>query len=116
MAKKKKSDLKERLERYPQIKLTVVGRKTGQQISNPVWFRVRRRKALPASGARFRHSVVPQHARMGMARMGMARNRFSSPRASTRIDEFLRESDSVKSVIEKFREKYGAGDREEVLL
>ncbi len=38
MAKKKKSDLKERLERYRQIKLTVIGRKSRQEISNPVWF------------------------------------------------------------------------------
>src|SRR2546430_10186654 len=38
MAKTKKSDLQERLERYRQIKLTVIGRKTGQEISNPVWF------------------------------------------------------------------------------
>ena|SRR2546422_2434217 len=38
MAKRKESDLKERLERYRQIKLTVVGRKTGQRIPNPVWF------------------------------------------------------------------------------
>src|SRR6059058_6475765 len=38
MAKKKKSDLKVRLERYRQIKLTVIGRKSRQEISNPVWF------------------------------------------------------------------------------
>jgi hypothetical protein len=38
MAKKKEGDLKERLERYRQIKLTVIGRKSRQEISNPVWF------------------------------------------------------------------------------
>jgi hypothetical protein len=38
MAKLKKNDFQERLERYRQIKLTVTGRKTGQTISVPVWF------------------------------------------------------------------------------
>ncbi len=33
-----KKDLKERLARYRQIKLSVIGRKTGQTISIPVWF------------------------------------------------------------------------------
>jgi hypothetical protein len=34
----KNSDLKNRLSRYRQIKLSVTGRKTGKTISNPVWF------------------------------------------------------------------------------
>src|SRR5260370_8193945 len=33
-----KKDLKEHLARYRQIKLSVIGRKTGQTISIPVWF------------------------------------------------------------------------------
>jgi hypothetical protein len=33
-----KGSLKERLSRYRQIKLSVIGRKTGQTISIPVWF------------------------------------------------------------------------------
>ena len=32
------NDLKDRLQRYRQIKLSVVGRKTGRTISIPVWF------------------------------------------------------------------------------
>ncbi len=35
---KKESDLKERLERYRQIKLTHSRPEDGQRISNPVWF------------------------------------------------------------------------------
>jgi hypothetical protein len=31
-------DLKDRLARYRQIKISVIGRKTGQTISVPVWF------------------------------------------------------------------------------
>jgi len=30
--------LKERLARYRQIKLSVIGRKSGKTISNPIWF------------------------------------------------------------------------------
>ena len=33
-----KDNLKERLARYRQIKLSVIGRKSGQTISVPVWF------------------------------------------------------------------------------
>ncbi len=53
-----KNDLKDRLIRYHQIKISVIGRKSGQTISIPVWFVL----------------------------------------------------DGVKSVVEKFREKYGAKD------
>jgi hypothetical protein len=34
----KKTDLKERLARYRQIKISVIGRKSGRTISIPVWF------------------------------------------------------------------------------
>lgn len=33
-----KDSLKNHLARYRQIKLSVIGRKTGQAFSNPVWF------------------------------------------------------------------------------
>jgi hypothetical protein len=38
MAKSSVHDLKERLARYRQIKITVIGSKTGKAISIPVWF------------------------------------------------------------------------------
>jgi hypothetical protein len=34
----KKNELKDRLSRFRQIKLTVIGRNSGNAISNPVWF------------------------------------------------------------------------------
>jgi hypothetical protein len=34
----KESDLKDRLARYRQIKISVIGRKSGKTISIPVWF------------------------------------------------------------------------------
>ena len=50
-AAKKKNDLKDRLSRYRQIKVTVIGRKTGQTISNPVWFVLEDEKLyLPSDG------------------------------------------------------------------
>jgi hypothetical protein len=33
-----RNDLKERLARYRQIKISVIGRKSGKTISIPVWF------------------------------------------------------------------------------
>ena len=35
---KKSNDLKDRLARYRQIKLSLIGRKSGKTISNPIWF------------------------------------------------------------------------------
>jgi hypothetical protein len=35
---KPKHDLKERLTRYREIKISVIGRKSGKTISIPVWF------------------------------------------------------------------------------
>ena len=34
----KKNELKDRLSRFRQIKLTVTGRNSGNAITNPVWF------------------------------------------------------------------------------
>jgi hypothetical protein len=34
----KKTDLKDRLTYYRQIKISVIGRKSGRTISTPVWF------------------------------------------------------------------------------
>jgi deazaflavin-dependent oxidoreductase (nitroreductase family) len=99
-----KKDLKERLARYRQIKLTVIGRKTGQKISNPVWFVFEDEELylLPVRGSDTQ----------------WYRNILENP--SIRIDargeecEFravpIEKAESVKSVVDKFREKYGAGD------
>ena len=104
MAKKKVSNFKERLERYRQIKLAVIGRKTGQKISIPVWFVVDDETLY----------LLPVHG----SDTQWYRNILKNP--SIRVDargeeaEFravpINESESVKSVIGKFREKYGAGD------
>lgn len=100
----KKNDLQERLERYRQIKLTVTGRKTGQKISVPVWF-------IISDGKLY---LLPVHG----SDTQWYRNILKNP--SIRVDargeeaEFrvtpVKEAESVKAIITKFREKYGAGD------
>jgi hypothetical protein len=42
----KKNDLKERLARYRQIKLSVIGRQSGKTISVTVWFVPQREEML----------------------------------------------------------------------
>ena len=48
-----KGSLKERLSRYRQIKVSVIGRKSGQTISIPVWFVLEGEKLylLPVQGS-----------------------------------------------------------------
>ena len=49
----KESELKSRLARHRQIKLSVIGRKSGKTISNPVWFVLEGEKLylLPVQGS-----------------------------------------------------------------
>jgi hypothetical protein len=50
-----KDGLKDRLARYRQIKISVVGRKSGRTISIPGVVRAGRREALPTTSAGFGH-------------------------------------------------------------
>ena len=100
----KNSELKERLSRYRQIKLSVTGRKTGKTISNPVWFVLESEKLylLPVRGSDtqwYKNVLKNPQVRID------ARGEEAEFRAQPITD-----SKMVKSVIEKFREKYGAGD------
>jgi len=96
--------LKDRLARYREIKLSVIGRKSGKPISNPVWFVAEGDTLylLPVHGSdtQWYKNVLKNPAIRIDARGSVAELRA---RPITR-------SDSVKSVIEKFREKYGAPD------
>ncbi|PYV69004.1 MAG: DUF2255 domain-containing protein [Acidobacteria bacterium] len=99
-----KEALKERLSRYRQIKISVIGRKSGQKISIPVWFVLEGGKLY----------LLPVHG----SETQWFRNVLKNP--TIRIDargvevEFratpVTDVTGVKSVIQKFREKYGAGD------
>jgi hypothetical protein len=87
-----------------QIKISVIGRKSGRTISIPVWFVLEAGKLwlLPVRGSDtqwyrnvFRNPAIRIDARGTEAKL----------RAKP-----ITESNAVKSVIERFREKYGAKD------
>ena len=100
----KRNDLKERLARYRQIKISVIGRKSGRTVSIPVWFVLEGDKLylLPVQGSDTQ----------------WYKNVLKNP--AVRIDarstdaEFkavpVTDAKQVASVVDKFRAKYGAGD------
>lgn len=100
----KNSELQERLSRYRQIKLSVIGRTSGETISNPVWF--------VAEGETL--YLLPVHGSDTQWYKNVLRNpaiRIEARGAEAELRaKAINESEAVKSVIEKFREKYGAGD------
>ena len=99
-----KDSLKERLARYRQIKISVIGRKSGLTISIPVWFVLEGEKLylLPVQGSEtqwYRNVLQNPSIRID------ARGVEAEFRAITVTD-----AATVKPVVEKFREKYGAKD------
>ena len=100
----KNSELKEHLSRYRQIKLSVRGRKSGETISNPVWFVLEGEKLY----------LLPVHGSDTQWYKNVLKN--PQVRIDTRGEEAefravpINDAKTVKSVIEKFREKYGASD------
>lgn len=99
-----KNQLKERLSRYRQIKITVIGRKSGQKISIPVWLVLEGEKLylLPVRGSDtqwYRNLLKDPQIRID------ARGVEAGFRAAPVID-----ANGVKSVVEKFRDKYGVKD------
>jgi deazaflavin-dependent oxidoreductase (nitroreductase family) len=96
--------LKDRLARYRQIKLSVIGRKSGKTISNPVWF--------VAEGDTLH--LLPVHGSDTQWYTNVLKNPTIRIDARGAKAEFrakpITKSEAVKCVIEKFREKYGAAD------
>jgi deazaflavin-dependent oxidoreductase (nitroreductase family) len=100
----KKNDLKERLARYRQINLSVIGRKSGQTISIPVWFVLEgeRLYLLPVQGSGTQwYKNVRHNPSIRINVRGTEVELLAVP---------ITEAKAVKSVVEKFREKYGAGE------
>ena len=100
----KSSDLKDRLSRYREIKLSVTGRKSGKTISVPVWFVLDGEKLylLPVQGSDTQwYKNVLQNPSLRIEARGAEAEFQAVP---------ITEAKTVKAVIEKFREKYGAGD------
>jgi hypothetical protein len=99
-----KEDLKNRLVRYREIKLGVIGRKSGRTISIPVWFVLEEKKLylLPVRGSDtewYKNILHNPQIRIG-ARDAEAQFRVTPITAAK----------DVEAVVERFRHKYGAGD------
>jgi len=97
-------ELRNRLGRHPQIDLSVIGRKSGKTITKPVWFVAEDRKLylLPVYGSDTQwYKNVLKNPQIRIEARGAEATLQAKP---------IRNADQVKSVIEKFRGKYGAGD------
>ena len=99
-----KGSIKERLSRYREIQLSVTGRKSGNTISIPDWFVLEGDKLylLPVQGSDtqwYKNVLKNPSIRID------ARGEEAKVRAVPITD-----ANTVQSVIEKFREKYGAKD------
>ena len=99
-----KETLKDRLTRYQEIKISVTGRKSGREISIPVWFVLDGEKLylLPVQGSDTQwYQNVLKNPQIRIEARGAKGEFRGKP---------ITEAKTVKSVVEKFREKYGAGD------
>src|SRR5260370_27901123 len=96
--------LKDHLSRYREINITVTGRKSGRAISIPVWFALEDDKLylLPVQGSDTQwYKNVLKHPSIRIDARGAEAKLKAVP---------VTDAKQVSSVIEKFRDKYGAGD------
>ena len=99
-----KGELKVRLARYRQIKVSVIGRQSGQTISIPVWFVLVGEKLylLPVQGSDTQwYKNVRRNPQIRIDARGVDAEFRVMPITGTK---------AVKSVVEKFRDKYGVRD------
>ena len=97
-------NLRDHLSRYRQIKLSVTGRNSGKTITNPVWFVAEGGKLylLPVHGSDTQwYRNVLKNPKIHVDSRGAEAELRAEP---------ITKANAVKWVIEKFREKYGAGD------
>jgi deazaflavin-dependent oxidoreductase (nitroreductase family) len=96
--------VQDRLSRYREIKITVIGRKSGRAISRPVWFVFEDPTLylLPVKGSDTQwYKNVLKDPKIGIDARG----------AEAEVEAIsIADPKHVASVVEKFREKYGAGD------
>ena len=98
------NELKDRLSRYRQIKLSVIGRKSGRTITIPVWFVLEGNQLylLPVQGSATQwYQNVLHNPSIRVEARGVEAKLQAVP---------VTDAKAVSSVVEKFREKYGAGD------
>jgi hypothetical protein len=99
-----KDILRDRLARYRQIKITVIGRKSGRKISLLVWFVFDRQKLylLPVRGSDIQwYKNLLQNPSIRIDARGVGAKFRAAP---------ITNAKTLKWVADKFREKYGAGD------
>ena len=96
--------LRDRLSRYREINITVTGRKSGRTISIPVWFVLEDDKLylLPVQGSDTQwYKNVLKNPLLRIDAHGAQAEVQAVP---------VKDAAQVKSVVEKFRDKYGASD------
>ena len=96
--------LKDRLSRYREIKISVTGRKSGRTISIPVWFVLDEETLylLPVQGSDTQwYQNVLNNPSIRIEARGAEAEFKAVP---------VTDAKRVSSVVEKFRQKYGAGD------
>ena len=94
----------DRLSRYRQLTLTVTGRTSGRKISRPVWFGFENPTLylLPVQGSDTQwYKNVLTNPLIQIEARGAKAKLHAVP---------VTDHKQVSSVVEKFREKYGAGD------
>ena len=99
-----KAILRDRLARYRQIKISVIGRKSGQTISVPVWFVLEGENLylLPVQGSDTQwYKNVLKNPPIRIDARGAEAQFGAKP---------ITEAKAVKAVVEKLCEKYGAKD------
>jgi len=95
---------KDGLSRYREIKITVTGRKSGRQISIPIWFVADGDNIylLPVQGSDTQwYKNVLKNPAMRIGARGVGAEFKATP---------ITDAAQVSLVVEKFREKYGASD------
>ena len=100
----KNNSFKDRLSRHREIKLSVIGRKSGRTIPTPVWF------VLDGDDL----NLLPVYGSDTQWYKNVLKNpaiRLDAHGAEAELKAIpVNDGKQVKSVVEKFREKYGAGD------
>jgi deazaflavin-dependent oxidoreductase (nitroreductase family) len=92
-----KDDLKDRLARYRQIEISVIGRKSGKTISNPVWFVLEGDKLylLPVKGSDTQwYQNVLKNPSIRIDARGVGTEFQAAP---------IPDAKAVKAIVEKFR-------------
>ncbi len=101
---KRSDSLEDRLSRYREITITVTGRTSGRAISNPVWFVFEDGKLylLPVKGSDTQwYKNVLKNSSLRVDARGAEADFQATP---------ITDAQRVRSVVERFRSKYGAGD------